>query len=54
MRLEAWMFVRVFPCCVALCRQRPGDGPIPIPVRPTNCLNIHGVMIDSASQEATP
>jgi hypothetical protein len=24
--LKAWMFVRVFLCCVVLCRQRPCDG----------------------------
>jgi hypothetical protein len=37
--LKAWMFVRVFLCCVVLCRQRPCDGLITRPRSPTICLN---------------
>jgi hypothetical protein len=28
----------IFSVCVALCRYRPWDGPIPHPKSPTNCL----------------
>jgi hypothetical protein len=37
--LKAWMFVRVFLCCVVLCRLRPCDGLITRPRSPTICLN---------------
>jgi hypothetical protein len=37
--LKAWMFVRVFLCCVVLCRQRPCDGLITRPRSPTISLN---------------
>jgi hypothetical protein len=37
--LKAWMFVRVFLCCVVLCRQRPCDRLITCPRSPTICLN---------------
>jgi hypothetical protein len=37
--LKAWMFVRVFLCCVVVCRQRPCDGLITRPRSPTICLN---------------
>jgi hypothetical protein len=37
--LKAWMFVRVFLCCVVLCKYRPCDGLITHPRSPTICLN---------------
>jgi hypothetical protein len=37
--LKAWMFVRVFLCCVVLCRWRPCDGLITRPRSPTICQN---------------
>jgi hypothetical protein len=37
--LKAWMLVRVFLCCVVLCRLRPCDGLITRPRSPTVCLN---------------
>jgi hypothetical protein len=37
--LKAWMFVRVFLCCVVLCRYRPCDGLITRPRSPAICLN---------------
>jgi hypothetical protein len=37
--LKAWMFFRVFLCCVVLCRYRPCDGLITRPSSPTICLN---------------
>jgi hypothetical protein len=37
--LKAWMFVRVFLCCVVLCRWRSCDGLMTRPRSPTICLN---------------
>jgi hypothetical protein len=37
--LKAWMFVRIFLCCVVLCTYRPCDGLITRPGNPTICLN---------------
>jgi hypothetical protein len=37
--IKAWMFVRVFLCCVVLCRYRPCDGLITRPRSPAICLN---------------
>jgi hypothetical protein len=37
-QFKAWMFVRVFLCCVVLCRQRPCDGLITRPSSPASYM----------------
>jgi hypothetical protein len=54
--LKAWMFVRVFLCCVVLCRWKPCDELISRPRSLTICRNrlgnqkIRGGELDSWSQ----
>jgi hypothetical protein len=43
--LKAWMFVRVFLCCVVLCRYRPCDGLFTHPRSPTICINSSGNLL---------